>query len=383
MNRIKLNDFNKNFAITFAICLLIAAVSSFLWSRASEDSMYFWLASCNLEVNIGNSNCSVIRSEHLFDGKKVLDTYPIWAKLFFYFPGKLEFEQFSYLNKFIAAFSFSFAFTIIAWISKFKVDSRISLALVFTSLALFGPLRDMFRSGQISWIQLLSLVSFLIFFHKNSFSEKFQRSRYLFAGLCIAISVMKPQALYLLYFYLFIITLRRYQLAAKVLGGLIFCIVVYLIITIESIDYEAALNLAIKRLNPLLHWNQPVLADLLFPHNPYARIICIVITLAFSSIYFLTLKNYYLAIILIVIPISLLTTPYGFSYDFVLLLPALVFLLSKKYFQPYLIIILMLALGINYAFDLVQKSCIVYPIFILVLGLWAYYRSERLEYNLS
>ncbi len=383
MDKKIVNDFSKNFTIAFAISFLIALVTSVLWSRAAEDSLSFWLASCNLEVNISNAFCSVIRPERLMVGKKVLETYPKWTTFLFYFPARIEFQQFSYFNKFLGVTAFSLSFAIIAWLNKFKVDSRLSLALVFTSLSMFVPLRDMFRSGQISWIQLLSLVFFLIFFHQNSFSEQFHKYRLLLAGLFLAVSAIKPQALYLLYFYLLVISLKRYQLLSKVFLIFLICLGILIIFKTDPIANQAVLNSLTFKLQPFFYWRQPVLADLFFPKNPSARILFLFLTLACSAIYFQTLRNSYLAIILIVVPLSLLTTPYGFSYDFILLLPALVYLLSNKYFQTHLILFLMLALGINYASDLIQKSCIVYPIFILILGLWAYYRENRIIYGKS
>jgi hypothetical protein len=242
-------------------------------------------------------------------------------------------------------------------------------------LFLFFPLWECFRYGQVSPLLLAGFTGFLLLRlqGKESFSSRYA------AGLCLSLTLIKPHLLYLLYLGLSFEALRKRRYGellgfisgAFVLGG----IPLFWRPSIWQ-DYFFALQ------SMPLYFQTPTLGSLLQSLDPTAQWIRFLPMFAVGagSIPFLFVysrKAISQEVYLFLAALSLFTSPYGWIYDLVLLLPLVVALLSSHFSHRKLVAayLALSALGFPWYGTIEIQEYWWYSLGLVMLG-WFYARSS-------
>ncbi len=347
----------------------LAILVSFSQKVTDQDLKLFWLAACNLEDNFKYCKNYKISESALESGKLILNTYPIWAHYIFKYFARLDLEALNFTYKIVTVVILSSCFATLAQLYNFVKIKFLTLPIIFTILYIFAPFRDLFRSGQITSIQLLSLSLFLLFFDSNEISKKLGKWRIPAAGIFLSLSLIKPQALYLVYLVFLSSIFRANKITFAVLSTI--CIVFTIIVLGDDLaNFHTYFSK--EKFEYLFYWKQPNLMALIFPDHFAARFI---FPLIVSGIILIALLKFLVdlrLITLIIIPLSLLSTPYSFSYDSILLLPTICYFLKSTHHQIILILSLLLCLTLNHYYLMSQVSCAIYPLIFFTIGIWSY-----------
>ena len=269
-----------------------------------------------------------------------------------------------------------------------KQSRIIKLILVFFFLTFF-PFYTSFYFGQISPLLLFGLVLSLVSFDRGNRGVV---NNFL-GGICLSVTFLKPHLLYLLYIYIFIISIREKEW--KTLLGMISGIALLLVFPVlynpKIISYFLH---TIK--SPPVFWKTPTLGSLLQGMDQsHGIILRFLPSILAGSLLVLTLflnksnssnttKIYYL------LPLSLVTSPYGWIYDQMLLAPVIFFIFSRFHetiprwnSQQHLVgflLILANIIGVLIPGKLGQHVYVWYPIVILgaLAGVtWQYRNTEE------
>lgn len=193
--------------------------------------------------------------------------------------------------------------------------------------AFYYPVLLTLHFGQSSHILLLALAGYLaLTFREGRLSDGFQ------AGLVLSVTLIKPHLLHLVYVFVFVDavrfsrwrTVKGFVLGAVILGA------------IATLIYPPAFSSYLKTLSaPPIYWRTPTLGSWLQSlsgmHEPVVRLL----PTLFAQFLLLTVlmrargRTFTPSLVYLLIPISLLTAPYGWVYDQVLLLPSILWCLWK------------------------------------------------------
>ena len=208
-----------------------------------------------------------------------------------------------------------------------KQSRIIKLILAFFFLTFF-PFYTSFYFGQLSPLLLFGLVLSLVCFNQGNVGVV---NNFL-GGICLSVTFLKPHLLYLLYIYIFIISIREKEW--KTLLGMISGIALLLVFPV--LYNPKIVSYFLHTINsPPVFWKTPTLGSLLQGIDQSNGIIwrflpSIIAGSLLSLTLFLnksnssnTTKIYYL------LPLSLVTSPYGWIYDQMLLAPVIFFIFSK------------------------------------------------------
>ncbi len=191
-------------------------------------------------------------------------------------------------------------------------------------LATFHPIFSHIYYGQSSIIILVGLTIFLIY----TGAEGTRAQHYAGAGL--ALTLIKPHLLYLLYLWWLLESCRERRLVQ------IFSFVstaIFLALIPLLFDHAIWQRYYLGWQVPPIYWQTPTVGSwlqlILGIDSAVLRITpTIIVTLWFLVGWISKRKN--VDNLLLLIPLSLLTSPYGWGYDQILLLPSLIFLLKAK-----------------------------------------------------
>jgi len=211
--------------------------------------------------------------------------------------------------------------------SKRKESRTVKFGLAFFFLTFF-PFYTSFYFGQLSPLLLFGLVLSLVCFDRGN---KGVVNNFL-GGICLSVTFLKPHLLYLLYIYIFITSIREkeWKTLAGMLSGIIVLIVFPVLYNPKIITYFFH---SIK--SPPVFWKTPTLGSLLQSiDQSHGIILRFLPSILAGSLLVLTLflnksnssnttKIYYL------LPLSLVTAPYGWIYDQMLLAPVIFFIFSR------------------------------------------------------
>jgi hypothetical protein len=252
----------------------------------------------------------------------------------------------------------------------------------FYFLVTFFPIADIVSWGQISILLLFAMTGFCYF--RNSRSQPKQ----ILAGGCLSLSLIKPHLLFLIYCHIALQALfgnretiqsTRHQFFGFILGATLLASLSLLIDPQGFADYSRALS------EPPIYFQTPTLGswlqDLTNTHTALTRFLPSLFALAllpFLTRLFIARQDFVLGLV----PLSLASSPYGWGYDQILLLPValLIFSLTSGT-KMYLRIASLLILGnITYLLmpgNLGQQILLWYPIFLFSLY-WCVSRSGHI-----
>ena len=208
-----------------------------------------------------------------------------------------------------------------------KEIRTVKLGLAFFFLTFF-PFYTSFYFGQLSPLLLFGLVLSLVCFDRGNRGVV---NNFL-GGLCLSVTSLKPHLLYLLYIYIFILSIRekKWKTLAGMMSGIIILMVFPVLYNPKIITYFFH-----SAKSPPVYWKSPTLGSffqgMFQKHSVILRFIPTIIAGSLMTLFiFLSKRNlskttaiYYL------LPLSLLTTPYCWVYDQMLIAPAIFFIFSR------------------------------------------------------
>lgn len=231
----------------------------------------------------------------------------------------------------------------------------------FAFLFTFPPFFLTIYYGQLSAFLLLALCGFVLLRldHKD-----------FLAGACLSISLWKPHLLYLVYAAIFIEALqnRRFGILLGLSCGVLAqATLAYVLMPSIFEFYAASLS------NPPIYWQTPTLGSMLQLatnlHTTLIRFTPTLITLPlFVIIYCYKKITLNLNTLGIIIALSLLTSPYGWQYDQMLLLISVfpIFFIAPKSILNFSFLLACNAIALFIPNDLGQHVNVWYPAAVLV-----------------
>ena len=245
-------------------------------------------------------------------------------------------------------------------------DEIIFLALLLT----FYPPYDSLTWGQLSAVPLLGLALFLHF----SFSEYAGGRRSFLAGFALALTLVKPHLLYLLYLHLLTQAARSrsWQTIAGFLSGALLLSGIPLIFNVDIyLLYLQAFD------SPPIYWQTPTLGSWLqLLSSQHTLFIRTLPTLISASAYLLWAwpqrkRQIGPQALFFIIPLSLVSAPYGWLYDQSLLIPSLIWMAvilkqRKSLFSVPIAILLCFHLGM-FVLRFPQQYYVWYPLLLTLL----------------
>jgi len=148
----------------------------------------------------------------------------------------------------------------------------------------------------------------------------------------LSVTSLKPHLLYLFYIYIFILSIREKKW--KTLAGMMFGIIILLFFPVLY-NPKIIIHFFHSTQSPPVYWKSPTLGSffqgMFQDHNVILRFIPSIIAGSFMTVFiFLSKRNLLKTkVIYYLIPLSLLTTPYCWVYDQMLIAPAIFFIFSK------------------------------------------------------
>lgn len=224
--------------------------------------------------------------------------------------GLLEFKQaaclFLIINLLLLMASLHILFGKERETTKYRVLRGICFLTFYPIIACLGY-------GQFSIVLMFGLLLFL------------ELKSDLLKGVALSLTLLKPHLLFLLYFALFLDSLRNRDfkvLIAMLLTGLLLSLTVFTYSPNIFLWYLSALA------EPPLYFKTPTLGSWLHEYFGYqhrwSRLLPSALALIVYFIYWIRSKNKLeRSDILLLIPISLISSPYGWLFDQVLILPTL------------------------------------------------------------
>jgi len=208
-----------------------------------------------------------------------------------------------------------------------KESRTVKFGLAFFFLTFF-PFYTSFYFGQLSPLLLFGLVLSLVCFEQGNrvIVNNF------WGGLCLSVTFLKPHLLYLLYIYIFILSIRGKKW--KTLMGMMFGIIILLVLPV-CYNPKIITYFIHSTQSPPVYWKSPTIGSffqgMFQEHDAILRFIPSIISSIFLTVFiFLSKRNllktkaiYYL------LPLSLVTTPYCWVYDQMLIAPSIFFIFSK------------------------------------------------------
>lgn len=271
---------------------------------------------------------------------------------------------------------------------KYKLNTLSIIALISSPIIFYN-----FVMGQISWLLLAGFVGFLYFTFKNSPNL----TGSLPGGLCLAVTTLKPQLLFLPYLYLAYRSIANKEL--KTLNGFLLGILL-LNIWPMLYNFSVYVDYIVFSQKPPIFFKTPTIGswlqhyflfDFLRIHKEYKLLVRMLPTILTVILFLISLlvtakkitnKHQECIIILLLTPISLLTSPYGWTYDAVLLFPLLMLILNHSQKSNIYAAILLIANIIVYAIPKIGYNRgleidIWYLGVILVLGIACLFNKNK------
>lgn len=246
--------------------------------------------------------------------------------------------------------------------------SRRGIAALFFVLTC-DPLFQSISYGQLSTLLLGALALSLYLSSAEGGGRQF------LAGLTLGITAFKPHLLYLVYLLVVLEALRtrRFNMAAGLAAAVVLLAVIPLGVNAEIYRYYfTALEM------PPFYFKTPTLGswlqEIANSNSGTLRVLPSICTALIVAIcFFLRKKAPRSGYLLLLLPLSLFTSPYGWEYDQLLLLPAALWLIFRgARFSPFLVPLLNVPLLLTPP-DWAQHMTVWYPatfFALMVLELW-------------
>jgi hypothetical protein len=242
-------------------------------------------------------------------------------------------------------------------------------------LMTFYPPISAMQFGQISFLLLLGLSGFL--WSSGLMAGDDYKDSYL-AGLSLSATLIKPHILFLLYFFLAADFFKRlhFRTILGLLTGAVLLTGFPLLFNPEIYQqYFATVR------TPPIYFKTPTLGswlqDLTQMHNPVIRSLPSFIALVVFTFVFFRKPLTSLPCVMLVLPLSLVFSPYGWLFDQILLLPVGLILIANSVKQKNYLIPFVLLMGNVSIFlipgELGQQIFLYWPILLSALVYYSYF----------
>ncbi len=283
---------------------------------------------------------------------------------FIYFLSYLDFNstRLVWLTLTISIFYWLSLFYLKTNLDRFSFELKRIIIPIFLFFS-FTPFYSAIWYGQISWLLYIGWVGFLIYYHKNP----------ILSGVLLSLTLIKPHLLYLVYIFL----LLDYTKNKNHINGLLFGAVTLLLLSYSIspnifswyIEFSKSPPIQWKTLN-IGSWLQYYtnIHTILVRLTPSIIAVIILIILYFKRIKITSLdynKNF-----LKLSSISLLTAPYGWVFDSVILFPiigmtALSLYNSKKTLNSLALLLLIASLIMFFIPNAVSQDYYIWYVMLL------------------
>lgn len=219
-----------------------------------------------------------------------------------------------------------------------STPARARLQLL-AALTLLYPLAVSLYFGQLSPLLLVGLALYLAFHHAPQGVRQFA------GGAALALTMLKPYLLYLPYLVFARRGLTLPGDARRWVLGFVATLVVLIVAPLVTAPQVYSWYLEAMR-SPPIYWQTPTIGSWLQGwsgiHTPWMRMLPTVITLLALAPRLLAARSSP-AFTYVLIPLSLLTAPYGWLFDFVLLLPVAMWLASDEQYPAQYLTVMAIA----------------------------------------
>jgi len=252
---------------------------------------------------------------------------------------------------------------------------RLSLLVVMPVLLTFYPFIDSLQYGQVAPLLLLGLSGFLVLLPTRPFS----------AGVALSLTLLKPHLLALIYVVSAVQAIRARDLRAVggfAAGALVLGIGAELLAPGIFTLYLSALA------EPPVYFQTPTAASWLqwaLPGNPsWPRLSLPIGAALLTTLIAARAPLRPLTTILpVLLPLSLLAAPYGWTYDQMLLLPALFIILHRWGHRGTLVLLAAHLIALYRPDGIPMQYFVWYPLLILGLGLFTLIRGRTASPSLQ
>ncbi|MCB0339782.1 MAG: DUF2029 domain-containing protein, partial [Bdellovibrionales bacterium] len=365
--------------LTLGAISILFLVARFLISDPTgkiggTDLLEYWSAARALLLNQNPYDASVIGAIQRNIHQNSRETILMWnPPLIFPFILPIALIPFKWaligwFNLTILSFLYSIdrCARIFSWKLPISVSDLRRRPLTLLALLSFPPLIINLSLGQISPLLLIG-ITFFLFWYSN-------QQKQLFSGLALSLTLIKPHILFLVYigvFYSALKTKRFRVVLGFVGGGILLCLIPMAFAPAIYTQYFAAISA------PPIYWQTPTLGSWL---QFFTSIHSIEIRTAPSLlaiigyVAFLVLRrpdSLTLTHFIILLPLSVVTSPYSWLFDQLLLLPTLIWMLSIEDLNPNASrlrcgLLLISHVGIILAGPVGQQYHVWYPILIFL-----------------
>ena len=225
---------------------------------------------------------------------------------------------------------------IIDLLSQYFEVKKITKYILYCSIIAFYPFSLGLFYGQITPILFISYIFFLFsYFNLEDINNKIKNDSYL-GGILLSITLIKPHILYLNYLYILVYSFksRNYKTIVAFFISASF-LALFPMIFVKNI-WESWYLFISK--SPPIYWKTPtigsflqeiVIEDKLNLNMHLIRVLPSLFCFPAVLFYLIFKKhdNYNIKTFLLLTPLSLISSSYGWVYDQILLLPTLIFLL--------------------------------------------------------
>lgn len=290
----------------------------------------------------------------------ILLPFVVWS-------GFLPFSQFAVIWFALSAAVFGSSILCLLRYVFPPADGRAGTILRVGAICTFFPCALSISYGQLGPLLLLGWLGFLLFARtKAGVADTFT------GGSLLAITLVKPHLLFLVYFWLglsSVVTRKRGTVAGITFVFLVLIGIVFLVQPeLSNWYFNAARQPPIYFKTPTMgSWFQEWLGRSAYT----ARMLPTIIVLAVVSVLFFVqrLRGLELTTVLILAPWSLLCSPYGWVYDQVLLLPTVIWIATsgRRTAPPIVLILANITLAVTPA-DWGQQWGVWYPLVVALLA---------------
>ncbi|MGI6523813.1 MAG: glycosyltransferase 87 family protein [Bdellovibrionota bacterium] len=315
----------KQLFFFFSISLLIGLLLfNNLNGRGGYDFLQYWTAGRLLaeRKNPYDSTEQIRIQDATWHGEEIPRPIKIWnpptALTYSYFFGIPTFDHAYYAWIVVTIFIILISLSLLNCVFPLSLHSPILRLAVFTFFCTFRPFITSIVAGQISPLLLLGLSLSIFFQHSNKF---------FLSSLFLTLTTLKPHLLYL-YYPLWLLNFRKNL--SKIIAGAVVGILLLIAIPLYFKPDIFQIYLKVISTPPSTKWITPTISSWLqiFSDNRYSAtpFLPALITLILISGITLKQKKLPKSLISSIIPLSLLTAPYGWGSDQVLLVPSLMLL---------------------------------------------------------
>lgn len=257
--------------------------------------------------------------------------------------------------------------------------SNNSFSKLFLLLSFSAPVLYNLIDGQISFILLFGLAGFLIL--RSSNSARNNTAADFYSGIFLSITFLKPHLLFLLYLIIFIelLSKKRVLVIPGIFTGVIALSVLPLIFNYNIFPYyiSAIASPPIEFKTPTIgSWLQGLTEN----HTVWLRMLPSFMAIGILLLYLRRIRRIPENLIYLILPFSLLFSPYGWNNDQVLIFPLflLIFGIIGSEIRSFTVLLLTLQVLSLALMRFSQEYHVFYPLTVLII---CFYLRRKFDFR--